>query len=61
MGRQRMSFKGVVESEKINLHLDQFIADIARLHEKLGDLDAEYQQVSTLLDSKLDSATPRLL
>lgn len=61
MSRQRMPYKGSISSEKINLHLDQFVADIARLHARLEDLNSSYNEVANILDARLDSATPRLL
>lgn len=61
LSRQRQAFKGSIDSEKINLYFDQFLVDIARLHKNLENLSNSYSEVSNLLDSRLDSATPRLL
>lgn len=61
ISRQRQPLNAPIDSNKINLYFDQFILDVARLDKNLKDLDSSYDEVADLLDSRIESATPRLL
>lgn len=61
MIRQRQSINAPLVSKNMNLYFDQFVVDVARLDKNIDNLNNLYDEVATMLDARLDSATPRLL
>ncbi len=59
--RQRQSINAPLNSKNMNLYFDQFVVDIARLDKNIDKLNVLYDEVSNILDARLDSATTRLL
>lgn len=58
LSRQRLTFRGPIPSNVLNLHYDQFVVDCARLSKMAEELSVESDQISIDYANDFSSATP---
>lgn len=58
LSRQRQPYSGPISSEKLNLFYDQFVVDVARLDNKVQEISSKIEEIKSLCDNDLESATP---
>ena len=56
--RNRQPYSGPISSEMLNLHNDQLILDAARLAKNIDNIELKIQEINSLIEVDLDSATP---
>jgi hypothetical protein len=58
LSRQRLTFRGPIPSNVLNLYYDQFVVDCARLSKMADELSAEADQISIDYANDFSLATP---